>query len=84
VSHPTLRYVLLQPAAHFDQILQEAHSVALVGTLRPFAHMAAELLSSDKDEQLLKEAKDADERLQNSSDQICSHQQPTRHVRPPW
>ncbi len=65
VSHPTLRYVLLQPAAHFDHILQEAHAVALVGgTLRPFAHMAAELLSSDKDEQLLKEAKAADERLE--------------------
>jgi len=44
-KHPTLRYVLLQPAVCFEQILEEAHALALVGgTLRPFVHVAAELL----------------------------------------
>ena len=45
--HPTLRFVLLHPAAHFQNVLQDAHGVALVGgTLKPFAHIAAELLSN--------------------------------------
>lgn len=48
VQHPTLRYVLLQPASCFENILEEAHALALVGgTLSPMGHVAAELLSSD-------------------------------------
>jgi chromosome transmission fidelity protein 1 len=39
--------VLLHPAACFTPLLREAHAVALVGgTLRPFVHVAAELLST--------------------------------------
>lgn len=46
-THPTLRFVLLHPAAHFQTVLQDAHGVALVGgTLKPFAHIAAELLGN--------------------------------------
>lgn len=47
-QHPTLRYVLLQPASCFENVLEEAHALALVGgTLSPFGHVAAELLASD-------------------------------------
>jgi chromosome transmission fidelity protein 1 len=50
-QQPALRYVLLQPAAFFDNVLQEAHALALVGgTLRPFVHVAAELMGEDKKE----------------------------------
>jgi len=49
VQHPTLRYVLLHPASCFDNVLDEAHALALVGgTLAPFGHVAAELLASEK------------------------------------
>jgi chromosome transmission fidelity protein 1 len=42
---PSFRYVLLDPANFLAPILAEAHAVALVGgTLRPFAHVASELL----------------------------------------
>jgi chromosome transmission fidelity protein 1 len=47
-QHPTLRFVLLHPAAQFQHVLQEAYGVALVGgTLRPFAHVAVELLGHE-------------------------------------
>ena len=50
VQHPTLRYVLLHPASCFDNVLEEAHALALVGgTLAPFGHVAAELLASDNE-----------------------------------
>ena len=40
-----IRFVLLDPAAFLNPILKEAHAVALVGgTLRPFGHVASELL----------------------------------------
>lgn len=43
--HPTLRFVALHPAVHFQNVVDEARAVALVGgTLRPFSHIAAELL----------------------------------------
>jgi chromosome transmission fidelity protein 1 len=46
--HPALRYVLLQPSYFFQDLLREAHAVALVGgTMRPFAHLASELLGPD-------------------------------------
>lgn len=49
-QQPTLRYVLLNPASCFDNVLEEAHALALVGgTLAPFGHVAAELLASDND-----------------------------------
>ena len=45
--HPTFRYVLLNPAAHFTDVLNEAYAVVLAGgTLRPFSHVAAELVAS--------------------------------------
>jgi chromosome transmission fidelity protein 1 len=45
LEHPTLRYVLLHPAALFENVLDNAHALALVGgTLRPFVHVAAELM----------------------------------------
>ncbi|CAB9497069.1 helicase CHL1 [Seminavis robusta] len=46
---PTIRFVLLQPASCFDNVVEEAHALALVGgTLSPFGHVAAELLASDE------------------------------------
>lgn len=46
--HPVLRYVLLKPSFFFQDLLHEAHAVALVGgTMRPFAHLASELLGPD-------------------------------------
>jgi Rad3-related DNA helicase len=62
-QQPALRYVLLQPAAFFDNVLQEAHALALVGgTLRPFVHVAAELMGEDKRE-ILQLAARADEAI---------------------
>jgi Rad3-related DNA helicase len=49
VKVPTFRYVLLNPAAFFQNVLEEAHALALVGgTLRPFVHIAAELVGDKK------------------------------------
>lgn len=47
VAPPALRFVLLHPAKYMEAVLEQAHTVALVGgTLRPFGHLAAELLPS--------------------------------------
>lgn len=60
-QHPAFRYVLLQPAVFFENVLTEAHALALVGgTLRPFVHVAAELLGNQS---LLHEAALADEAM---------------------
>ena len=65
IQHPALRYVLLQPAAFFQNVLQEAHALALVGgTLRPFVHMAAELLGDHPT--LVQQAATADETMQHT------------------
>ena len=46
-QEPTLRFVALHPAVHFRNVVDEARAVALVGgTLRPFNHVAAELLDN--------------------------------------
>jgi chromosome transmission fidelity protein 1 len=46
--HPTLRFVALHPALHFRDVVSEARAVALVGgTIRPFSHVATELLDSN-------------------------------------
>jgi chromosome transmission fidelity protein 1 len=78
VLYPTLRYVLLHPAACFENVVKEAHAVALVGgTLRPFAHVAAELLflgdrrgSSSSSHRWLYEAAKADELLQAAANRF--------------
>jgi chromosome transmission fidelity protein 1 len=62
-SHPALRYVLLRPATFFENVLEEAHALALVGgTLRPFAHVAAELLGPGSD--WTRRAAEADRQLE--------------------
>ena len=46
-SSAAFRYVLLDPATFLEPILNQAHAVALVGgTLRPFAHVATELVGN--------------------------------------
>ncbi|KAI2496855.1 hypothetical protein MHU86_17651 [Fragilaria crotonensis] len=46
-QEPTLRFAALHPAVHFRDVVNEAIAVALVGgTLRPFNHVAAELLDT--------------------------------------
>lgn len=46
--HAALRFVLLKPSYFFQDLLHEAHAVALIGgTMRPFAHLASELLGAD-------------------------------------
>lgn len=58
---PGFRYVLLDPATFLAPILNEAHAVALVGgTLRPFGHVAAELIA---DTAIQENASKADEAL---------------------
>lgn len=81
-----IRYVLLQPSIYFENVLREAHALALVGgTLRPFVHMAAELLGDDV---LIQEAARADQALRSSSVLrtrnltafSCGHVVPASHV----
>jgi chromosome transmission fidelity protein 1 len=65
VSHAALRYVLLRPAVFFENILEEAHALALVGgTLRPFVHVAAELLGQEGG--WIERAAEADSQMQVS------------------
>uniref|UniRef100_A0A7S4UFP6 ATP-dependent helicase C-terminal domain-containing protein n=4 Tax=Ditylum brightwellii TaxID=49249 RepID=A0A7S4UFP6_9STRA len=60
MKHPTLRYVSLQPSSSFSDILNEAHAVILAGgTLRPFSHVATELLAG-KDDKMMQAAVDAE------------------------
>jgi chromosome transmission fidelity protein 1 len=71
VSYAALRYVLLRPAVFFENILEEAHALALVGgTLRPFVHVAAELLGQEGD--WIERAAAADAQMQASSPQKVS------------
>lgn len=93
VKHPTLRYVLLNPADKFKSVLSEAQGVVLAGgTLRPFSHIASELL--DGNTQALQDAAKADEALTRSNDSSnvsslitphlttfsCGHVIPPSHV----
>uniref|UniRef100_A0A6U5J3T4 Helicase ATP-binding domain-containing protein n=2 Tax=Corethron hystrix TaxID=216773 RepID=A0A6U5J3T4_9STRA len=49
----SLRYVTLDPAIRFTQLLEESHAVIVAGgTLRPFVHIAMELLGHDNKEAL--------------------------------
>lgn len=91
-KYPTLRFVALHPAAHFENVVSEARAVALVGgTLQPFGHVAAELL----DNTFLTDAAKADAFIQSSSDSkeisltyksknfaafTCDHVVPSRNV----
>jgi chromosome transmission fidelity protein 1 len=60
-KHPSYRYVLLKPAAFFENVLDEAYALALVGgTLQPFAHVAAELLGDRNHSNILRDAVQAD------------------------
>lgn len=90
IQHPTLRFVLLHPAAHFQNVLDEAHGVALVGgTLKPFAHVAAELLGIEH----IQEAAKADNAFNKSTSTTletvsetlttfaCDHVVPSSNIR---
>jgi chromosome transmission fidelity protein 1 len=64
IQHPAFRFVLLHPAAFFENVLKESHALALVGgTLRPFVHVASELLGSHSE--VLRDAAKADADMQN-------------------
>ncbi|GAX13430.1 chromosome transmission fidelity protein 1 [Fistulifera solaris] len=64
--HPALRYVLLKPSYFFQDLLREAHAVALVGgTMRPFAHLASELLGPDHPS-ILRQAYTADTEMSSA------------------
>ncbi|GAX11249.1 chromosome transmission fidelity protein 1 [Fistulifera solaris] len=64
--HPALRYVLLKPSYFFQDLLREAHAVALVGgTMRPFAHLASELLGPDHPS-ILRQAHTADTEMNSA------------------
>ena len=46
---PCFRYLLLDPAVHFKDVIHESHAIILAGgTLRPFPHIATELFGDDK------------------------------------
>lgn len=67
--HPTLRFVALHPAMHFQNVVEEARAVALVGgTLRPFSHVAAELL----DPKYLADASKADAMAREETELVSS------------
>ena len=68
--HPTFRYVLLNPAAHFTDVLDEAYAVVLAGgTLRPFSHVAAELVASTgRDADIIVAASKAEANAASSQD----------------
>ena len=89
-QEPTMRFVALHPAIYFQEIVEEARAVVLVGgTLRPFNHLAAELL----DRSYLADASKADESARRESTKdsttyssaklttfTCSHVIPDSHV----
>lgn len=61
------QYLLLDPSTEFNNIRKEAHSIVLAGgTLRPFTHIATELLGSDKD--LVKKASEVEKSISNNND----------------
>lgn len=71
LQHPTLRYVLLSPAGFFENVLHEAHALALVGgTLRPFVHVAAELLGNRAS--ILEQAAEADAATRLANGRVSS------------
>lgn len=73
IEHPTLRYVLLQPAVFFQNVLKEACALALVGgTLRPFVHVAAELLGENCST-VLQESRRADAESSKTFTKNCSN-----------
>ena len=68
-----IRFVLLDPATFLNPILKEAHAVALVGgTLRPFGHVASELLD---DKEIQKFALSADLAMVQTPVERSSHKQ---------
>lgn len=92
VRHPTFRYVLLNPAAHFQDILDEAYAVILAGgTLRPFSHVATELVGNCDAELLVAASRaeaEATASRQSTFSSIsadittftCNHVVPSSHV----
>jgi chromosome transmission fidelity protein 1 len=74
IQHAGFRYVLLNPAAFFENVLEEAHALALIGgTLRPFVHVAAELLGEKyRNGDLLRDAQAADEAAKSTNKVSCS------------
>lgn len=59
-SARAFRFVLLDPASFLAPVLKEAHAVALVGgTLRPFGHVASELLGDEAMQSMANESDNA-------------------------
>jgi len=76
IQHPGFRYVLLHPAAFFENVLKEAQALALVGgTLRPFVHVASELLGSHAN--VVRDAAKADSDMEATMDVSCSSISPS-------
>uniref|UniRef100_A0A7S3QEP4 Helicase ATP-binding domain-containing protein n=1 Tax=Chaetoceros debilis TaxID=122233 RepID=A0A7S3QEP4_9STRA len=66
-SIANFRYLLLDPSTEFKNIRQEAHAIVLAGgTLRPFTHIATELLGSDKE--LVKKTNEVEKSISCSND----------------
>ena len=80
-QHPCYRYVLLKPANFFENLLDEAYALALVGgTLRPFVHVAAELLGDGRRSTILQDAIQADEMASNVSPSQVSTSYSSPHL----
>jgi len=95
-QHPSFRYLLLNPASRFQDILEDAHAVVLTGgTIRPFNHMAVELfgVNHDGDEDLVEQATEAEKKCSLESSGFsftsispslttfkCGHVIPPSHV----
>ena len=72
-NSPAFRFVLFDPASFLAPVLKEAHAVALVGgTLRPFGHVASELLVDTEIQRL---ACEADAALSRASIRSASYKQ---------
>lgn len=70
-AHPEFRYVLLNSAVDFQDIIEEAYAVIFAGgTLSPFTHMSSELLhcigNGDDQSQILRDAAAADSAVSTS------------------
>lgn len=89
-----LRYVLLDPSGFLGDLVTEGYAVALVGgTLRPFVHLAAELLNDNKIVQAAVAADETMRQSQKACNKIsyswsrpgftffsCDHTVPSSHV----
>jgi chromosome transmission fidelity protein 1 len=84
--HPSVRYFMLNPSTPFSEVVEEASTVILAGgTLRPFAHIASELMpmKTDLAAAALADSRDYDTPVTEGSGMTffsCDHVVPRENV----